>query len=123
MRSIIMIETIQDAKSALEADGLIVAKSRMDSLLIGGWIADGGDGLRIFKDACGLNQRNGEWVVLFPSAGLQQYHVPGTLAQGVALILAAYQDHRKNGGEFHDACKRVLKDADQYLTGRSLAGV
>jgi hypothetical protein len=54
---------------------------------------------------------------------LQQYHVPGTLADGVALILAAYQEHRTSGGEFHEACKRVLKDADQYLTGRSLAGV
>jgi hypothetical protein len=118
-----MIATIQDAKSALETDALFVADGYMNSLLIGGWVADGGDGLRIFKDACGLNQRNGEWIVLFPAEGLTQYEIPGTLAEGVALILAAYQEHRKNGGEFRDACKRVLKDADQYLIGRSLAGV
>jgi hypothetical protein len=117
-----MIATIADAKSALEADGLHVS-ANLSSLLIGGWIADGGDGLRIFKDACGLNQRNGEWVVLFPAGGLTQYEIPGTLGDGVALILAAYEDHRKNGGPFHDACKRVLKDADRYLIGGSLARV
>jgi hypothetical protein len=57
-----------------------------------------------------------------PTMGMEQYHVPGTLADGVALalVLASYQDHRKNGAPFHDACKRVLGDADRYLTGRSL---
>ena len=81
------------------------------------------DGIRIFKDACGLNQRNGEWIVLLPAEGLCQYEVPGTLAEGVSLILAAYHEHRKTGGMFKDACKRVLKGADQYLIGRSMAGV
>jgi hypothetical protein len=119
-----MIESLQDAVAVLKAAGLAVSVvTRFNSLQIGSSLDEVGEGLHIFRDGCGLNSRNSEWVVLFPSCGLQQYHVPGTLAEGVALILAAYQDHRTNGGEFHEACKRVLKDADQYLTGRSLAGV
>ena len=118
------METIQDAKKAIEGAGLVVSQSSfLPSLLIGSSTRDVGDGIHMYEDACGLNQRNGEWIVLFPAEGLTQYEVPGTLTEGVALILAAYRDHRKNGGLFKDACKRVLKDADQYLIGRSLAGV
>ena len=118
-----MIENLQDAMTALKADGLAVSATSRNSLQIGSSLDDVGEGLHIFRDGCALNPRDGEWVVLLPADGLQQYHVPGTLTAGVALILAAYQDHRKIGGEFKDACKRVIKDADQYLTGRSLAGV
>ena len=120
------METVQDAKAALEAAGLVVSLSTVRTLhylLIGSSTRDVGEGIHIYENATALNQRNGEWVVLLRAEGLTQYEVPGSLAEGVALILAAYQDHRKNGGEFHDACKRVLKDADQYLTGRSLARV
>ena len=62
-----MIATIADAKSALESAGLFVSVNS-SHLLIGGWIADGGEGLRIFKDACGLNQRNGAWIALLPAS-------------------------------------------------------
>jgi hypothetical protein len=118
------METIQEAKGALEATGLVVSQSSTHpSLLIGNSTRDVGEGIHMFQDACALNQRNAEWVVLFRAEGLTQYEVPGTLAEGVSLILAAYQDHRKNGGMFKDACKRVLGDADRYLIGRSLAGV
>ena len=118
-----MIETIQDAMTVLKAAGLAVSVTSFNSLQIGSSLDDVGEGLHIFRDGTALNPRNGEWVVLFPAEGLLQYHVPGTLADGVSLILAAYQEHRQNGGMFKDACKRVLKDADQYLVGRSLAGV
>lgn len=118
------MESIQDAKAALERAGLIVSKSSTHpSLLIGAWTRDVGEGIHIFEDACVLNQRNDEWVVLFHAEGLTQYEIPSTLADGVALILAAYQEHRQHGGQFKDACKRVLKDADQYLIGRSVVGV
>ena len=123
-----MIDSIHDAKAALEAEGLLVSQSKLPGLLIASSFvvssfADGLDELRVFQDACGLNQRNGEWIVVFPAEGLLQYHIPGTLADGVALILAAYRDHRQNGGMFKDACKRVLKDTEQYLVGRSDVGV
>ena len=118
-----MVETLPDGKAALEAAGLVVSTTTRNSLQIGAALNDVGGGIHIFEDGCALNPRNGEWVVLFPSAGLQQYHVPGTLADGVSLILAAYHDHRQNGGLFKDACKRVLKDADQYMTGRAPAAV
>jgi hypothetical protein len=120
------METIQDAKAALEAAGLIVSHSTVRThhyLLIGSSTRDTGEGIQIFENATALNQRNGEWVVLLRAEGLTQYEVPGTLAEGVSLILAAYQEHRKSGGMFKDACRRVLKDADKYLIGRSLAGV
>src|SRR5258708_7593052 len=110
-----MIDSIHNAKAALEAEGLLVSQSHLPGLLIASSFvvssfADGIDEVKVFKDGCALNQRNDEWVVLFP-------------AEGLTLILAAYHDHRKTGGMFKDACKRVLKDADQYLIGRSLAGV
>lgn len=117
------METIQDAKATLEAEGLFVAMNSPISLLIGGSVADGSDGLRVYKDASGLNQRNGEWVAILPADGLLQYEVPGSLAQSVSLILAAYQEHHATGDAFKDACKRVLGNADRYLIGRSLAGV
>jgi hypothetical protein len=118
-----MTETIRDAKAALESAGLVVSETKMNSLQIGALIKNVGEGIHIFQDGCALNQRNAEWVALLPAEGLLQYEVPGTLAEGVSLILAAYQEHRKCGGMFKDACKRVLRDADKYLIGRSLAGV
>ena len=117
------METLQDAMASLRASGLAVSETKFHSLQIGSSLDDIGDAIHIFRNGCGLIPHNGEWVVLLPAKGLQQYEIPGTLAASVALILAAYQDHRAKGGLFHEACKRVLKDADQYLTGRSLAGV
>jgi hypothetical protein len=118
-----MLETLQEAVTVLRGAGLAVSVTTFNSLQIGSSLDDVGEGLHVFRDGSALNPRNGEWVVLLPAGGLLQYEVPGTLAEGVALMLAAYQDHRKNGGLFHEACKRVLGDADRYLIGRSLAGV
>jgi hypothetical protein len=118
-----MTETIQDAKAALEAAGLVVSETKMNSLQIGALIKNVGEGIHIFQDGCALNQRNAEWVALLPAEGLLQYEVPGTLAEGVSLILAVYQDFRKNRGMLKDACRRGLRNADQYLIGRSLSGV
>lgn len=118
-----MNESIQEALTTLQAAGLAASFNRLNSLQIGTSLDDVGDGIRIFRDGCALNERNGEWIALLPAGGLTQYEVPGTLADGIALILAAYDNHRKNGGPFHDACKRVLKDAERYLIGGSLAGV
>jgi len=118
-----MIGTRQEAVTTLHAAGLAASITSLGSLQIGSSLDDVGDGLRIFRDGCAMNPLNGEWIALLPAGGLTQYEVPGTLAEGVALILAAYEDHRKNGGPFHEACKRVLKDAERYLIGSSLAGV
>lgn len=118
-----MIETIQDAMTVLKAAGLAVSVTTFNSLQIGSSLEDVGEGIHMFRDGSALNPRNGEWVAMLPAEGLMPHEIPGTLADGVTLILAAYQEHRQNGGLFKDACKRVLKDADQYLIGRSLAGV
>jgi hypothetical protein len=118
-----MMETTHQARAALEAAGLVVSESNSSSLLIGVSLEDASEGLRIVQDACALNQRNGEWITLLPAEGLLHYEIPGTLAESVALFVAAYQDYRKNGGMFKDVSKRLVKNADQYLIGRSLAGI
>ncbi len=117
------METMQDAHAMLEGEGLFVSATSPTSLLIGGSVADHGDGLRVYRDSCGLVQCNGAWVAILPAEGMLQYEVPGSLAQSVSLILAAYQEHRKSGAMFKESCKRVLENANRYLIGRSLAGV
>ncbi len=114
-----MIETLQDARSALEAKGLC-ASGGAASLLIGGSVVDGGDGydgdgLRVFKDACALNHRAGSWVAVFPAEGLSTYEVLGTLPELVSLIEAVYDRHRQAGRSFKDACKEVVAEARQHL--------
>ena len=118
-----MMQSLQDAMTTLREAGLAVSVTTHNSLQIGSSLDNVGGGIHVFRDGCALNPRNDEWVVLLPAEGLTQYEVPGTLAEGVSLILAAYHEHRTTGGMFKDACKRVLKDAEQYLIGRSLAGV
>lgn len=118
-----MIETIQDARSALEAEGLHVSVNNLSSLLIGGSITDAGEGLTIYKDACAINCRAGQWVASFPADGLLSFEFPGSLPELVSLVVAVYDYHRQHEGELKEAFKRLIKDAEQFLIGRSLAGV
>ncbi len=118
-----MIETILDAKAALEAEGLFVTVNNLSSLLIGGVVSEDDEGLRLFRDACTLNYRAGKWIAVLPAEGLLTYEIPGSLAESVSLILTAYQHHRRTGGEFNNTFKHLVKDPEQYLIGRSLAGV
>src|SRR5262245_53000330 len=100
-----MIETAQQAKSALEAQGLHVSLNSPSSLLIGSSVADAG-GLPLFKDASALNRRAETWVAVFPADGLLTYEVPGGLPDLVPLILAVYAEHRRAGCQLPDAFRQ-----------------
>ena len=118
-----MVATLQEAKSALEAQGLHVSLNNASSLLIGGAVVHADDELRLFKDACVLNRRAGLWVAVFPAEGLLVYEVAGALQELVSLVVAVYNHHRHAGGDFKDAFKGLVKEADKYLIGRSLSAV
>jgi hypothetical protein len=118
-----MIETVQQAKSALEAQGLHVSLNNPSSLLIGGSVTASGNGLSLFKDASALNRRAETWVAVFPADGLLTYEVPGGLPDLVPLIVAVYAEHRRAGGQLSEAFRQVVGNPEQYLVGHPLARV
>ncbi len=118
-----MLETLQDAKAALEAVELHVAVNNPSSLLIGGSITDAGEGIQLFNDACALSCKDGQWIASFPAEGLCLYELPGSLPELVSVISKVYAQYRQTGGEFKDAFREVVSDSDQYLVGRTPARV
>ena len=118
-----MIETIQDARAALEAQGLFVSVNNPFSLLIGSCVVDAEEGLRLFQDACSLNRRAGQWIASFPVEGHCLYELPGSLPELVSVISRIYGQYRRAGGPFKDAFRVVVSDPNQYLVGSSPARV
>ena len=118
-----MVETLAEAKAALQAEGLHVSSYVPHGLWIAGSLVDSGDGIHLSHDACVLMEEAERVVAGFPADGMLAYEVPGSLSDLVALILAVYHDHRRNGGDFKDAVKRRVANPEQYLTGRSPAPV
>ena len=118
-----MIETIQDAAVALQAQGLFLSFNNPSSLLIGGSLADAGDGIQMFKDACALIGKFGHWTAIFPAKGLCTYEFPGALPELVSVISRVYDQYRRSGVPFKDAFREVVSDPDQYMMGRAPAHV
>jgi hypothetical protein len=116
-----MIVTASDAKARLEANGLYVSARGSSSLWIAGTVHDAGDGVIMSNDACSLIANAGGWVAVFPAEGLCTYELPGTLEELVATICAVYDQSRRGRGSFADAFRQVVRDADRYVIGRSLA--
>src|SRR5476651_950628 len=83
-------ETLLDAKATLEAHALHVSPNNEHSLWIANSLTDTGDGMFLSHDACHLSRCEDHWVAGFPAAGMRVYEVPGTLSEGVSLILAVY---------------------------------
>jgi hypothetical protein len=123
MRSEIKLETILDAKTKLDEEGLHVSHNNPQSLWIAATVRDRGSGIKLSNDACSLTWNSSRWMAVFPAEGLLTYEVPGSLSELVALIKAIYADYRQVGGSLADAVKRVLPDVEQYLSGRSPAHV
>ena len=117
-----MIQALQDtfvgAISILEAHDLCVRANNERSLWIADQPTDMGDGILLSNAACALLQREDEWVAVFPAAGSRTYEVPGTLPEGVSLILAVYARLRKDKGTLNEAFRQTLLDPDDYLNGR-----
>jgi hypothetical protein len=114
-----MLETTLDAKEKLEAEGLHVSCNNTHSLWIAATARDLGEGIKLSDDACSLIGNSSRWVAVFPAEGLLTYEVPGSLSELISVITAVYAHYRRKGGPFNDAVKKVVIDADQYLTGRS----
>ncbi len=122
-----MLETLDDAKAALEAEGLYVSRSPIQSLWIAGNVRDVGDGIRMSNDACALIETTAGslvesatgWIAIFPWNGLRSHEIQGSLTDLVSLILAVYAEHRLTGGDFGEAATRVLSEQG-HLTGRAL---
>lgn len=116
-----MIETIQDAKTALESAGLYASWNHNGSLLIAGSLRDTGDGIQVSNDACALLQSPESWVAVFPAAGLRTYEMPGSLDELVTVILATHQHHRLTECPWNEVFAQVVGEADRFLSGESLA--
>ena len=117
-----MISTINEAKAALESDGLRVSATGPDSLLVASGARQSYD-IEYLLNACVLIQTPTGWVAMFPWKGQRAHEIPGPLADLVSLILAVYAEHRLAGGEFGDAATRVLSDPERNPIGRALTQV
>ena len=115
-----MIATILEAKARLEREGLHVSRNDDRSLWIAAKVSDGGDGVRLSNDACGLFWDVNRWVAVFPADGLLTYEVPGDLEKLTSLIAVVYGQYRRTETPLNDIVKQVVDDAEQYLVGRPL---
>jgi hypothetical protein len=109
-----------DARAALEADGLTVKPCGEAGLWICDTIEEAG-GIRLSHDASMLQRENGRWVAIFPAAGMLSYEVPGDLRDLVLLIRDVYANYRRSGGAFKDAFARSVPDPEPYLVDRPSA--
>ena len=111
-----MLLTLHDARAKLEAEGLHVSGNVPNGLFIAATLRDAADGIRLSNDACSLMWNSSRWVAIFPREGLVNYEVPGSLAELVPLITAVYANYRETGGPLKDAFKRVVPEAEQFLS-------
>lgn len=112
------VHDLANARMALEAHDLIVRPNNEHSLWIANRVRDTGDGILLSNDACALLQREQQWVAVFPAKGMRTYEVPGTLSEGVALILLVYARLRAEEGILNEAFRHCVLDPDSYLNGR-----
>ena len=115
-----MVETILDAKSRLEAEGLYVSRNDAKSLWIAGSLTDAGEGVRLSQDACALFRKGDQWTVVFPAEGMLTYEMSDSLPELLTTISTAYQRYRLAGGQFKDIFKQVVSKSEQYLVGRTV---
>jgi hypothetical protein len=119
-----MITTLAEARERLLAEGLLLSdQSNPSNTLVYGSFEDSGIGIQVSHDASGLFFIDNRWIAAFPSRGLQQYRVPGSLSELVDLIVSVYRHYWETGGEFWRSVEAVIPNVDQYLTGRQPAAV
>ena len=105
-----MIAGLTNARQRLQAAGLTVRLTSDDSLWIADQLTEVEPGLHLSNDACAIQNRGGEFVGVFPSAGHVNLIVPGPVPDLVSLILAAYLRQRRQGGLFNEAIGTVLME-------------
>jgi hypothetical protein len=113
---------VHDAKAKLEMEGLHVSFNNPNSLWISAQLQEVG-GIKISKDACSLMGNLDQWIAIFPAGGLLNYEVPGSLPELVSLITEAFKQCRRESIPLKESFPQIIKDADQYLVGRTPASV
>ena len=119
-----MIATLEEAREKLLSEGLLLSQNDdPTSTLIYGSFEKSGTAFPISHDASALFLIDDHWVAAFPSRGLPQYRVAGSLPELVDLIIHVYRHYRQTGVDFWSAFADVIPNADNYLTGRQPATV
>lgn len=109
------VQTLPEARTALEQSGLHVSKSGENALWIADEVRDVGRGLRIAQASCSLIGTEGKWVAVFPTEGNFVFERPGSLAELVRFIQVVFAHFRQRGGKLSEAVKECVADADKFL--------